>query len=110
MSACYFLGALIIACARSNRHLIALERDTKIFDGVLAAYKANPRVTEQSGESMFDSDSDTPPPKKGQIYMGAQQFRPYILLLLTPKNPRKPKRHFAISGSLGKGVKNNIFS
>ncbi|KAG0632178.1 hypothetical protein M758_1G310400 [Ceratodon purpureus] len=63
-------GASIIACARSKRHLLALERDSEIFEGVLAAYKNSPTVTEHSGESQFDSDSDSPPPKKGRIYMG----------------------------------------
>ncbi|KAG0614198.1 hypothetical protein M758_6G158200 [Ceratodon purpureus] len=66
-------GASVIACARSNRHLIALERDHEIFEGVLAAYKNKPVVKEYSGESQFDSDSDSPPPKKGRIYMGLKQ-------------------------------------
>ncbi|KAG0605740.1 hypothetical protein M758_9G084500 [Ceratodon purpureus] len=66
-------GASIIACARSNRHLIALERDSEIFDGVLAAYKTSPPVTEHIAESQFDSDTDSPPPKKGRIYMGLKQ-------------------------------------
>ena len=65
------IGASIIACARSNRHLIALERDSEIFDGVLAAYKSNPTVTEHIAESQFDSDSDSPPPKRGCKHMGA---------------------------------------
>lgn len=32
---------------------------------------------------MFDSDSDTPPPKKGRIYMGVQQFCPHSFFVLS---------------------------
>jgi hypothetical protein len=76
-----FTGASVIACARSNRHLIALERDEEIFEAVLSAYKSTPPATEESGESMFDSECDSPIAKKGRIYMGAfydQLFRPCI--------------------------------
>ena len=66
------LGASVIACARSNRHLIALEPDEEIFDGVLSAYKDAPPIEEESGKyaPAGDFDSNVPPLKKPRIYIG----------------------------------------
>ncbi len=63
----------MIACARSNRHLIAMEPDEEIFDGLLANYKNGPPGDEESGESAppVDYDSDEPVVKKPRKFIGA---------------------------------------
>lgn len=65
-------GASIIACARSNRHLIAFEADEEIFDGLLATFKHPIPLEEESGESASgdDYDSDEPYLKKPRTYIG----------------------------------------
>lgn len=65
-------GASVIACARSNRHLIAFEADEEIFDGVLATFKRPDPLEEESGESAYgdDYDSDEPYLKKPRTYIG----------------------------------------
>ena len=62
----YSVGASVIACARSNRHLIALEADEEIFDGLLSAYVDDTAIEEESSDSApdYDYDSDEPLLKK----------------------------------------------
>lgn len=69
--------ASVIACARLNRHIIALEADEEIFDGLLATYKQAPPIEEESGASApgDDYDSDESFMKKPRTYVGAYTIR-----------------------------------
>jgi hypothetical protein len=68
------VGASVIACQRSNRHLIALEPDEEIFVALLKPYvHAIPQPIERA-DSSTDSDSEedkAPKKKKGRKYFGA---------------------------------------
>lgn len=66
-------GASVVACARPNRHLIALEHDEEILDGVLSTYKDAPPIEEEIGESVPAGGykSDGRPVKKPRMYIGA---------------------------------------
>jgi hypothetical protein len=67
-------GASVIACQRSNRHLIALEPDSKIFEALLKPYVDAIPQPEERADSITDSDSEediAPKKKKGCKYCGA---------------------------------------
>lgn len=69
-------GASVIACQRSNRHLIALEPDEEIFEAVLKPYSEAVPEPEEREDSTTDSDSeeDAAPTKKSRrIYYGTPQ-------------------------------------
>lgn len=67
-------GASVIACQRSNRHLIALEPDSEIFEALLKPYVDAIPQPEERADSTTDSDSEediAPKKKKGRKYCGA---------------------------------------
>ena len=66
-------GASVIACQRSNRHLIALEPDEEIFEAFLKPYVGAIPQPEERADSTTDSDSeeDIAPKKKRRKYCGA---------------------------------------
>lgn len=68
------VGASIIACQRSNRHLIALEPDEEIFEALLKPYDVAIPEPEELEDSTTDSDTEeevAPTKKKSRrIYCG----------------------------------------
>lgn len=73
------VGASVVACQRSNRHLIALEPDEEIFEALLKPYAVVMPESEEREDSTTDSDSEeemAPTKKRSRrIYCGMCHLR-----------------------------------
>lgn len=72
---CYSTGASVIACQRTNRYLIALERDEEIFEAVLKPYVDQARSNTNPSSSSNPTANGEPRKKKARRYMGGWSLK-----------------------------------